>query len=42
MSNYYEEVMASIEELEARVINKLIIDVEILKSWKRNKGFFTF
>ena len=42
MSDCYEEVMTSIEEHDARVINKLIIDVEILKSWKRNKGFFTF
>jgi hypothetical protein len=42
MSDCYEEVMTSIEEHDARVINKLIIDVEILKSWKRKKGFFTF
>ena len=42
MSDCYEEVMTSIEEHDARVINKLIIDVEILKSWKRNRGFFTF
>ena len=42
MSDCYEEVMTSIEEHDARVINKLIIDVEILKSWKRKRGFQTF
>ena len=42
MTDSYEEIMTSIDEHDARVLNKLIIDIENFKSWKRTRGFYSF